>query len=67
MQLLSENLKKIRKSKGLTQRGLADILGVTKQTIANIEQDIKGKEPSISLLNRLAEALGVTVKSFFEE
>jgi len=65
MELVARNFKKIRREKGYTQKQLAKIADVVKTTIANIEQDVK--EPSLLMLNKLALALQVPLKAFFEE
>lgn len=46
-----ENLKAIRKKANYTQQKLADMLHVTKTTIANYEQGIK--EPKLKTLEDL--------------
>jgi putative transcriptional regulator len=47
----------------LTQKALADRVGVTRQTILSIE---KGKyTPSVALALRLAMVLGITVEELF--
>ena len=45
--MLSENIKKIRKSKGLTQKDLALQLNVVRQTVSKWEQGVSkgGKAP----------------------
>lgn len=49
---------------GLTQAELADLVGVTRQTIHSIES---GKyNPSIELALRLARELGLAVEDLFE-
>jgi len=55
---LGERVRKRRGVLGITQQQLADALGITPQHISFIEQD-KGA-PSLELLPKLAEALGVT-------
>ena len=50
-----ENLKKIRKEKNLTQQQLADLLHVTKTTIANYEQGIK--EPKLKTIEQIINIL----------
>ena len=52
---LSERLKEMRKSKGLTQKELAGKVGVTESYISQIES---GKMVSIKKLDDLAKALG---------
>lgn len=54
-----ERLKKIRQEKGMSQRELGEILGVTQQTIAQYEK-IK-ETPKAETLLRLANALGVSI------
>lgn len=57
MDTIAEKFKKIRKEKDLTQQGLADILNVTKQNIANIEGSLQ--KPSIELIKKLVEILNI--------
>ena len=55
----SENLKRIRLEKGLTQQYLADALGVTRSAVAAYES---GRiEPSIEKLLILSSSLGVSL------
>lgn len=54
-----ERLKKIRQDKGMSQRELGKILGVTQQTIAQYEK-IK-EAPKAETLQKLANALDVSV------
>lgn len=56
---LGQRIKERRKSLGITQRELADILEVTPQHISAVEQD--KRTPSLPFLVRLAERLGVTM------
>ena len=55
-------LKTARERAGLSQEGLADLSGVGVRTIRRIEG---GWSPNVRTLERLAEALGVEVVSFF--
>jgi len=56
---LGERIKKRRQALGITQRQLAEALGLTPQHISAVEQD--KRTPSLSSLARLGEELGVTV------
>ena len=56
---VSERLKEMRKSKGLTQKELADKAGVSESYICQIET---GKMVSLTKLDKMAEALGCKVK-----
>lgn len=53
------NLKQLRKKKGLTQQGLAEKLGVTYRTIQNWESGLN--QISIGKAKQLAEYFGVSV------
>jgi len=60
---LQNNLKEIRLKKALTQEALANMAGVTRQTIIAIE---KGKfVPSVKLALELANALNKPLESIF--
>ncbi len=58
--MLSENIKEIRKSKGLSQEELAVKLNVVRQTISKWEQGLS--VPDSSMLIALSEALDTPVK-----
>lgn len=57
-----ENLKKIRKEKGITQEQLADAVGVSAQAVSKWEQ---GSFPDASLLPAAADFLGVKIDELF--
>lgn len=60
---MSNNLKKFRNEKGLSQEKLATIVKISRQSISNLE---RGKQvPSVYLSNRLAETLDTTSESLF--
>ena len=56
---LGEKLSKLRKEYNYTQEQLADILGVTRQSISKWETD--GSIPDLDRLIRLSEIFGVTL------
>jgi len=56
---VGENIKKVRKSKGLTQKELAEMLGVSQQTVAQYERT--DKMPKIKTIKTIAEVLNVPV------
>jgi putative transcriptional regulator len=62
---LKNNIRRFRFDKGeMTQQQLADLAGVTRQTIIAIEQ---GKyAPSLPLAFRIALAFGVPLESVFQ-
>ena len=57
--MFSENLKALRKAKGLTQEELAARLHIVRQTVSKWEKGLS--VPDAELLIRLAEALDTTV------
>ncbi len=56
---LGQRIRKRRQALEITQRQLAEALGVTPQHISAVEQD--KRTPSLPSLAKLAEELGVTV------
>lgn len=56
---IAENLKKFRKQQGLSQKELAQVVGVNQTMIAHIENGVK--IPSLAVSLELAEALNTTV------
>ena len=56
---LGLRMKTLRKSKGLTQKGLAEAVNVSRIYIQSLESN--RRLPSMKLLKRLAEALDVDV------
>jgi putative transcriptional regulator len=62
---LKNNIRRLRFDKGeMTQQQLADLVGVTRQTIIAIEQ---GKySPSLLLAFQIARAFGVPIDSVFQ-
>ena len=57
--LFCENLKSIRKEKGLSQKQIALKLGVVESCYANWEQG--RTEPSISMLRKLCEIFMINI------
>ena len=56
---LGLRMKTLRKSKGLTQKGLAETVNVSRIYIQSLESN--RRLPSMKLLKRLAEALDVDI------
>lgn len=64
---IGRNISRIRELRGMKQEALAITLGVSQQTISNIENSATVEEEK---LKQIAEALGVSseaIKSFSEE
>ena len=56
-------LRAKREAAGLTQRQLADLVGVTDQTISNIERGVT--TPTLDTARALARVLGIAVEGLF--
>lgn len=63
MEVQTSSLKQIRRSAGLTQAQLAQLTGVSRQTIIATERG--DYAPSVYLALRIAQALGTTVEDIF--
>lgn len=63
--MLNENIKTLRKSKGLSQEELAVKLHVVRQTISKWEQGLS--VPDADMLISLSEALGTSVSTLLGE
>ncbi|NQT67771.1 MAG: helix-turn-helix transcriptional regulator [Actinobacteria bacterium] len=58
--MLSDNIKKIRKKKGLSQDKLAKLADVTHTTLVKIESGVNDN-PTMKTLKKIAGALEVTL------
>ncbi|MBC8390576.1 MAG: helix-turn-helix transcriptional regulator [Actinobacteria bacterium] len=58
--MLSDNIKKIRKKKGLSQDKLAKLADITHTTLVKIESGVNDN-PTIKTLKKIADALEVTL------
>jgi transcriptional regulator with XRE-family HTH domain len=65
LKYIGETLKKLRKSKLLTQEDLAEESGLDTRTISLLEND--QQEPLFSTLSSLAAALGMNTSEFMKE
>lgn len=61
--MLVLKIKEIRTEKGLTQKELSELSGVSSSYIGDLERN--EKEPTISILCRIAKALEVDIKELF--
>ena len=62
--MLKENIKNLRKSKGLSQEELAQAVGVTRQTITSIE--VGKYTASLPLAHKLARYFGLAIEDVFD-
>ena len=58
-------LKRLREQRGLSMRALAELCGLSPNTVSLIERG--ATSPSVSTLHQLATALQVPITAFFEE
>lgn len=61
MAYVSKNIKKLRTSAGMNQEQLAELLGVTRQTVSNWERGVS--MPDMDSLERIALVFGTSVES----
>ncbi len=64
--MLSENIKRLRKQKGLSQDKLAKLADITLTTLVKIESGANDN-PTIKTLKKIADALEVTVNDLLED
>jgi len=66
--LISDNIKKIRKSKNVTQLDLALTIGhKSMSTIGKIEARLEDKHYNVEQLYKIAKALNVNICEFFKK
>ena len=60
---MKTRIKEVRKSKGITQKELAERTGITQADISRIENGTRN--PSLAMVKRIAEGLGMRLKLEF--
>lgn len=63
-QTMGEIISNLRREQGMTQKDLADKMGVTDKAVSKWERNLSC--PDISSIPRLAEALGTTVDALMD-
>lgn len=66
-EIVRKNIRKFRKLKNLTQQDLADLTGISREYICDIENKSRNKHITIAFLGRIADALKIKISRFFEE
>ena len=65
--LIRYNIKRIRNERRLTQQILADLSGISMNYLAKIESNKMKRGLSIVTLGRIADALNISIKEFFND
>ena len=65
-QIIRCNLKKIRLQKKLTQQEMADMIGMSREYICDIENEKRKKHVTIAVLGRIADVLNIDIRDFFK-
>ena len=60
-----KNIKKFRLERNLTQQDLADLTGLSREYICDIENERRKKHPTVAVLGRIAEALQKNLGDLF--
>lgn len=58
MESIGSRIKEVREQKGLTQKQVAEEVGITEATLSRYENDLR--EPKAEIVSKLAKALGVS-------
>ncbi len=66
-EIVRANIKKYRIAKNLTQQDLADLSGVSRQYICDIENKNRNKHITIAVLGRIADSLDIDIEYFFKK
>lgn len=61
---MGERISTLRREKGMTQKEIADILGITDKAVSKWERDIAF--PDTATIPKLAEILGVSVEELLQ-
>jgi putative transcriptional regulator len=64
MPAIRNQIRELRAARSMTQQELADVVGVTRQTVIAMEQD--KYSPSLETAFKVALALGVTLEQCFQ-
>lgn len=65
--VVRKNVRKIRRNKNLTQQDLADLTGISREYICDIENESRNKHITIAYLTRIADALEVDISELFND
>ena len=60
-----KNIKKFRLERNLTQQDLADLSGLSREYVCDIENEKRKKHPTVAVYGRIAEALKKNLSELF--
>ena len=63
---LSQKIRQLREEKGLSLNKLAEIAGISKAYLSQLENNVS-KQPSAEILFKIATALGTTIADLLEK
>lgn len=63
--IVRKNIRKYRKTAGLTQQELADMIGVSMHYISQIESANPNKYFTLVIIGRIADALKIDIRDLF--
>lgn len=64
--IIRKNIKRFRRQKKLTQQNLADMTGMSKEYICDVENERRNKHLTIAVLGRIADAMKIEIAEFFK-
>lgn len=64
--MIGDNIKKLRIKQKISAKQLSELTGLTQAYLSMLENN-KRKNPSAETLQKIADALGVSVNEFFDE
>lgn len=62
---IGDNIRSVREIKGLTQKNLADLLGISQGLVGHYERGVR--KPKLETLRRIADAMDVDVFVFLDK
>lgn len=65
--IIRKNIRKYRLRNNLSQQQLADMCGITRQYLCDIENENRNKHVTIVILGRIADSLNINIQLFFEQ
>lgn len=64
--IIRKNIKRFRRQKKLTQQNLADMTGMSREYICDVENERRNKHLTIAVLDRIADAMKIEIAEFFK-